>query len=405
MVEANLTKLELEQKQEDTRPYQNFIQSLKSDYTKLEYKKGLSRYLSHYNTTPEKMLSLTIDEVENNLIDYLLYLKKKDLSTSFIGLNFSALKHFYFMNDVRINKEKIAKFMGEQKKKNVDRSYTHSEIKSMLDIADLRFKVVISVLASTGIRIGPLPSLRLSHLSKISIQGQGIYKFIIYQNTKDEYFTFCSPEATNYIDSYLDYRTRSGEKLCPQSFLIREQFDVNDIEQVRKQGRPISLNNVSNILYSLVVRSGVRQVNHNTTGRGKDRQPIPLAHGFRKFMTTQLINAEVNPEIREMLLGHSIGLAGAYYKPTEEKMLAEYEKAIDNLTIDPANRLKHELETTKAKQDEIASLKLDQKNMREKIDYLIEFMKRNTENKKMKMGKDEINALYDSKTTMAFDYP
>ena len=67
------------------------------------------------------MLSLTIDEVENNLVDYILHLKKKDLSTSFIGLNFSALKHFYFMNNVRINKERIGRFLGEQKKKNVDR--------------------------------------------------------------------------------------------------------------------------------------------------------------------------------------------------------------------------------------------------------------------------------------------
>lgn len=71
------------------------------------------------------------------------------------------------MNSVRINKERISKFLGESKKKNVDRSYTHAEIKSMLDIADLRFKVVISVLASTGTRIGPLPFLRLSHLQKI----------------------------------------------------------------------------------------------------------------------------------------------------------------------------------------------------------------------------------------------
>ena len=42
-----------------------------------------------------------------------------------------ALKHFYFMNNVRINKEKIGKFLGESKKKNVDRSHTHEEIKRM----------------------------------------------------------------------------------------------------------------------------------------------------------------------------------------------------------------------------------------------------------------------------------
>jgi integrase len=119
------------------------------------------------------------------------------------------------MNDVRINK-KIGKFLGEPKKKNVDRSYTHSEIKSLLDIADLRFKVIISVLASTGARIGSL-NLKLE-------KKDDVYKFTLYENTNDEYFTFCSPECATYIDSYLEYRTRSGEKLTKESFLIREQF-------------------------------------------------------------------------------------------------------------------------------------------------------------------------------------
>jgi hypothetical protein len=68
-------------------------------------------------------------------------------------------------------------------------------------------------------------------------------------------------------------------------------------------------------------------------------------HGFRKFFTTQLINSNLNPEIREMLLGHKIGLASAYYRPTEEEMHEEYSKAIDNLTIDPANRLQRKIET------------------------------------------------------------
>src|SRR6185503_4525543 len=155
--------------------------------------------------------SLPIEEVENKLVDYLLFMKNQDLSTSFINLNFCSLKHFYFMNNVRINKEKIGKFLGESKKKYVDRGYFDTEIKNILDIADLRFKVVISVLASTGIRIGPLPSVRLSHLQKLP--KERVYKFTIYENTKDEYFTFCTPECANYIDSYLEFRTRSGEKL------------------------------------------------------------------------------------------------------------------------------------------------------------------------------------------------
>ena len=69
------------------------------------------------------------------------------------------------------------------------------------------------------------------------------------------------------------------------------------------------------------------------------------SHGFRKFFTTKAVNSKVNPEDREMLLGHKIGLASAYYRPTPEEIYAEYEKAIDNLTIDPANRLQRKVET------------------------------------------------------------
>jgi hypothetical protein len=46
-----------------------------------------------------------------------------------------------------------------------------------------------------------------------------------------------------------------------------------------------------------------------------------------------------------MLLGHQIGLASAYYRSTEQEMSEEYQKAIDTLTIDPANRLQRKIET------------------------------------------------------------
>jgi hypothetical protein len=52
-----------------------------------------------------------------------------------------------------------------------------------------------------------------------------------------------------------------------------------------------------------------------------------------------------------MLLGHKIGLASCYYRPTEREMYAEYEKAIDNLTIDPANRLQRKVTELQIKQD------------------------------------------------------
>ena len=191
------------------RPYLKFINAIKSEETKEEYRRCLLRYLSHYKTTLEDMLTLPIADIENMLVDYLLDLRKQDLSSSYINLNFCALKLYYFMNDVRINKEKIGKYLGESKKKNVDRSYTHPEIKSLIDIADLRLKVVISVLASTGMRIGALPPLKLSHLEKKGMFTSSRFTRILRTNQS----AFCSPECATYIDSYLEFRTRSGEHL------------------------------------------------------------------------------------------------------------------------------------------------------------------------------------------------
>ena len=130
------------------RPYLNFINSIKSEYTKRVYRRALIRYLQKNKIIKslEDMLTLPIQDIENKLVDYLLGLKNDNLSSSFVDLNFSALKHYYFMNDVRINKEKIGKFLGEQKRKNTDRGYTTAEIRSILDLCDIRMKVVVSVL-------------------------------------------------------------------------------------------------------------------------------------------------------------------------------------------------------------------------------------------------------------------
>jgi hypothetical protein len=55
-------------------------------------------------------------------------------------------------------------------------------------------------------------------------------------------------------------------------------------------------------------------------------------------------------------MGQKIDLASAYYRPTEEKMLIEYLKAVNNLTINEENRLKikiQKLEVEKSTLDKL----------------------------------------------------
>jgi hypothetical protein len=61
---------------------------------------------------------------------------------------------------------------------------------------------------------------------------------------------------------------------------------------------------------------------------------------YEKFFDTQLIYADLKPAIKEMFMGHSIGLDDHYFKPGENDVLQEYLKAVDYLTINEENRLK-----------------------------------------------------------------
>jgi hypothetical protein len=121
-------------------------------------------------------------------------------------------------------------------------------------------------------------------------------------------------------------------------------------------------------------RSGVMPVGKETedTRRGKKRNPVARAHGFRKFVTTNMVRAKVNPEAREMLLGHSIGLSDAYYRPEEAEVLQEYLKTVDMLTINEESRLKIKVEELTEKRNEIQVMKQsheqEMKSMREEME-------------------------------------
>jgi hypothetical protein len=81
-------------------------------------------------------------------------------------------------------------------------------------------------MASAGIRQGAIPSLKIKHLQ--------YRKLIVYENEPEQHFTFISFECHKAIDSYLDMRKRYGEVLTPESYLVREQFDVRDQFQISR---------------------------------------------------------------------------------------------------------------------------------------------------------------------------
>jgi integrase len=157
------------------------------------------------------------------------------------------------MNDCVLNKRKIAKFQGEEKKMNKDRGYEHGEIKLLVDTGDYRFRALVLLLASTGARLGSIPSLLVRHLSK---QGD-VDKVTLYENSKEEGSCFTTPEAAAALDAYLDYRRRSSETITPDSPLFRNDFNINSITTVRKNSKPVSVQTLKSIIHSRLIKTGL----------------------------------------------------------------------------------------------------------------------------------------------------
>jgi len=291
-----------------------FLESCRSQETKRHYQIFLQKFLDFPGVTKSPK------DIENKIIQFILHLKREGKSYSAIKNYLSPVKSYYQIQDIALNVKKINRFFPAQKKTKSDRPYMHQEISQLLENSDERVRVVILLMASSGCRIGAIPNIRLRNLHD--------RKVTIYENDREEYFTFITPECKKAIDSYLNMRSRHHESLNGDSYLIREQFDVRCPRKPKK----IRKESIQYKLFDLCKRCGI------------DKKNIAVAHGFRKFFTTQLIKAKVNPEIREMLLGHKIGLASSYYRPTEDEMLAEYERAIDNLTINEENKLRKKVE-------------------------------------------------------------
>ncbi len=270
-----------------------FEQSIKSEYTRKVYIVCLKKYFQFPGSGKFIECDHTTDprKVEQHVIDFVISKKKEGKGFSGIKNYVSAICKYYKIKDVYINTNKILQFLPEFRKSKKDREYEHEEIQKLLEIADERMRVVILLSASTGMRIGAIPDLRLRNIEQVSTESGSelpIHKITVYENTNDEYVTFTTPECTIAIHNYLKMRERYGERLTKDCFLIREQFNIRDPFAISKC-KKVKANTLTRKLIDLAERSGIRQrqileqdqkEKHLASSFRKD---VPICHGFQKI--------------------------------------------------------------------------------------------------------------------------
>ena len=293
-----------------------FLDSIASKQTRELYQYHLKKFEKWLNAN---LLDIPPATITQKIIEYLILLKSQELSYGYRRLVSSAIKHYYDMNDIVLNWKKIRRFLGEVTFAHNLRGYTHEEISKLLSVADVKYRAIILMYASTGIRREALTNLKLEDMEYI--KEYQLYKIRVYRKTRHEHIAFTTPEAAKAIDIYLQTKRRN----------IKDDFCFHKVNP----------DSVTEELRLLAIEAGI---NHPATEKvqypTRYRHEIPSVHGFRKFAITQMAKAKVDTEIAKILTDHTIGVRGKYLKYTDDDLLQEYLKAVDLLTINEENRIR-----------------------------------------------------------------
>lgn len=352
------------------QPERLFLSSLVSPYTKNLYMIYLQKYLKAYgyrdlNDLADKGMR-NPKQVENEIIELIIKQKEKGTKRGAISNYTKSIIAFCKINDIVLNTNKIRKFMPSNVRSKKTNAYSHSQIQKMLDIADERMRAVILLLCSSGQRIGSLPNLSVSSMKEVG----DLYKITVYENELEEYITFCTPECRKIgIDPYLQMRERYGETIDKSSPLIREQFDRKDqfaIPHPRRVKEPA----LARKLVDLAEAAGIRTPIQLTEGQmaASVRKDVPVCNGFRRFFSTQLVNANLITEHRWLLEGHNLkGNDSSYVRVSEQALVMQYEMAIDYLTISEENRLRKKVQKLEIEKGQLDRLAAEIELLKQKI--------------------------------------
>jgi hypothetical protein len=181
-----------------------------------------------------------------------------------------------------------------------ERAPSPEELQKILYAADLREKVIITVLATGGFRRSTLAKLQYRHVKRdLERHVFPIHVHVEAEITKSkhhDYDTFLCQEASEYLEAYIEARRKGWKRRPPEQ--ITNQSSL--ISTVDKKPKPLTSSYISDLIHWLYVRAGL--LNSSSSGR----RYMLRTHSLRKFFRTQLAFLGVDRDYIEYMMGHKI---------------------------------------------------------------------------------------------------
>ncbi len=265
------------------RSYTLFLQVEKqlAVNTILSYTSDLERYLLFLEQHQNRQ---SLDELtQEDVISFLTYLKKKELSAKSISRNISSIKgmHRYFVAEQLCSHDPTENIETPKIEKYLPEILTQNEVAAILetppvnDKSGLRDKAILETMYATGMRVSEVISLRLHQilfdLKLVRIFGKGSKERLV-------------PIGSIAIEWLQKYLSQSRP-------LFIKSGHVTDIVFLNRRGTSLSRMSIWNIVRQYALQAGIIREIH----------PHTLRHCF----ASHLLEGGADLRSVQEMLGHS----------------------------------------------------------------------------------------------------
>jgi len=259
-------------------------------------------------------LQADIPRAEKAIQGYVRWHREKGNATSTQRLRATQLKRWTRVNCLSMNWDTV--IIPRVRLLVSDRAPSKTELRLLMSYAPTWMIPTTLILATSGMRVGSLIELMLKHLNLDSFPDIAIIDVPPWA-TKGGigYFTAITPEAREHLEKSLQRRRENGEKLGPESPLVKSPFNEG-------------------ITYPAVRHAWVRMLKGTDLTEKSHGTYVLHINTLRKFFRSQ-VEGILTKSIREALMGHLTAeyLDRNYLRIPEDTLAMEYRKTLPTLTI------------------------------------------------------------------------
>lgn len=399
-------KIDLKSVEHAKQPVQMFYAGCKSKETRHQYETLLKKIVNEFlediltsNGFEERVNEFVykaqkdpnwVTEVIIAMVDMLR--KKTELPENDSGYlkpisfknYFPPLRKLLDLNDVPISWAKITSMFPPMSNLDDTRGYSRDEIKKVLSFGDAMERTIVTIAASSGIRVGAFDfkwknvkpvylydNQFLWEVDKVTEsavrEGKIVCAMIlIYEGDTASQFAFVTPECYEMIQNYrTEWIQKVGKEPKPDDPFMRAEGILV---------RPLGKRGVRSKVERLFKKAGLRP----PLAKGKRRHQVPIMNGFRRFFNKTNKESISKDSLlaslirKEMMMGHVglIKLDRNYFKTHITELVEEYLNAVPNLTISDEERVKAENLKLKKEKSEFEKNSVEIAEMKKKLEEI-----------------------------------